>query len=107
MFRFNFAVEVLKGCKEKGVHTAVETAGYVPWENLARVIPYTDLYLYDVKHMNLEKHLKFTGGENKIILENLSKLVNSDNNIIIRNPVIPGFNNTVGELNKIAEQGEI
>lgn len=104
MIQLDFLEEVLKKCKENEIHTAVDTAGNVSWESFERILPYTDLFLYDVKCFSDELHKEGTAVSNKQILENLKKLSESfSGDIIIRIPVIPGFNDSMEELNKIAD----
>jgi len=93
--------KVLKLCKENGIHTAVDTAGYVPFEHFEAVLPYTDLFLYDVKLFDPEKHKAYTGVSNERILENLKKLFSVGANIWIRIPIIPSVNDTVDEMKSI------
>ena len=97
-----FLAELLRACKEEGIHTAVDTAGHVPYESFERVLPYTDLFLYDVKCIDSERHKRGTGVYNGLILENLEKLMRTGKDIIIRVPVIPGFNDGE-ELERIKE----
>ncbi len=104
MLQTDFLKEVLKLCKENGIHTAVDTAGCVPWENFVKIMPYTDMFLYDIKCADEEMHKKYTGVSNKLILENLKLLSNEFNGeIIIRIPVIGGVNDNVEEMQKIAD----
>jgi pyruvate formate lyase activating enzyme len=100
-----FAAALLKGCGAKGIHTAVETAGPVPWSHLEGALPHIDLFLYDLKHMDPEKHSRATGADNRLILENLERLARSGAPLILRTPVIPGFNDTVPELKAILRHG--
>ncbi len=65
----NFTQSILNLCKDAGIHTAVDTAGNVPWKNFEQVLPYTDLFLYDLKCIDPEKHLSVTGSTNQLILE--------------------------------------
>ena len=102
MLQLNFLEELLKKCKEEGLHTAVDTAGNIPFEHFERVMPYTDLFLYDVKCLSEDLHKEGTGVSNKRILENLEKLSETfKGDIIVRIPVILGYNET--ELEEIAE----
>ena len=78
--------------KAKGIHTAVDTCGNVPWDSFARVLPVTDLFLYDIKHIDLEAHKKLTGADNRRILENLQKLSEAGAKIEIRMPLVPQAN---------------
>lgn len=103
MLQIDFLAEILKKCKENGIHTAVDTAGNVPWESFEKILPYTDLFLYDVKCFSENLHIKGTGVSNKRILENLNKLSDNNSNIIIRIPVIVNFNDDIDEMKKIAE----
>ncbi len=97
-----FAASILKKCKDGGLHTAVETAGHVPWQEIEKVLPYTDLFLYDVKHMDPQKHRENTGADNLLILANLERLVGSHREVEVRVPVIPGFNDTEAEIGAVA-----
>lgn len=104
MLQIDFLKDILKKCKENGIHTAVDTAGNVPWKSFEKIMPHTDLFLYDVKCVSERLHIDGTDVSNKLILENLKKL--SDNfggDIIIRIPVMKGFNDDVGEMRKIAD----
>jgi pyruvate formate lyase activating enzyme len=97
-----FAEAVLSLAKAEGLHTAIETCGAVPWKNLVRLLPYLDLALFDLKHINAETHRRFTGKENTIILENLARVAQSDVDLIVRVPLIPGFNADDASLGAIA-----
>ncbi len=90
----DFLAEVLSLCKKEGIHTAVDTSGHAPWENFERILPYTDLFLYDIKHMDSEMHKKYTGAGNSLILSNLARLFELGANIHIRIPIIPDINDS-------------
>ena len=94
---------LLDACREKKIHTAVDTSGYISWEILNKITPKVDLFLYDLKIMDSERHKKYTGVSNEIILENLKKLTSVHHNIFIRFPVIPGIND---DYQNIREMGE-
>lgn len=96
-----FAREVLKLHKEHNISTAVDTAGFVPWENIESVLPYTDLFLFDIKAITPERHRAGTGVDNAGILENFEKLYQSNARIWIRVPLIPGFNDSADESEQI------
>jgi glycyl-radical enzyme activating protein len=103
MLQIDFLKDILKKCKENDVHTAVDTAGNVPWKHFEKIIPYTDLFLYDIKCLSEDLHIEGTGSSNRLILDNLKMLSSEFNgNIIIRIPIINGFNNDIGEIQKIA-----
>ena len=95
-----FCAELLKELKKQGIHTAVDTCGFVNREKLDMVIPYTDLFLYDIKAYSDDIHKECTGQSNKIILDNLLYLDEVGANIEIRIPYIPQYND--GEIEKIA-----
>ena len=101
MLQIEFLTKILKACKENGIHTAVDTAGHVPYERFEQILPYTDLFLYDVKCFDSEKHRQYAGVENGLILENLKKLLATGTPVWVRIPIIPTFNDTVEELQKI------
>lgn len=98
----DFARELLKACKEAGLHTAIETAASTSYDKIEKLLPYLDLVLMDIKHMDPEKHKDFTGVDNAIILENAKKLAASGVELIIRTPVIPGVNNTPEQIRAIS-----
>jgi pyruvate formate lyase activating enzyme len=98
-----FTVELLKRLKEAGYHTALDTCGYTPWGNLEQALRYTDLVLYDLKHMNPAKHKQYTRVGNELILENLAKTSSLGKSIWIRVPLIPGINDDEEHLRKLAE----
>ena len=102
MLQIDFLKAILEKCKENGVHTAVDTAGNVSWEYFEKILPHTDLFLYDVKCFSEDLHKDGTGVSNRLILENLQKLSENKAEIIIRIPVIPEFNGNLCEMQKIA-----
>jgi pyruvate formate lyase activating enzyme len=99
----DFTVEVLKGLKEAGVHTALDTTGFAPWEALERTMPWVDLYLYDLKHMDSAKHKAAVGVPNEIIHENARLLAGHGKALQIRIPVIPRFNDDEENIRATAE----
>jgi len=103
MLQIGFLQELLMRCKEEGIHTAVDTAGHVPWVYFEQILPYTDLFLYDVKCFSAELHREGTGVSNERILDNLKRLsAEFAGEIIIRIPVIPGFNMNEEEMRQIS-----
>ena len=85
--------ELLRACKQEGYHTAVETTGNYSRERLIRMMPLIDLFLYDFKHLDDAILHTVTGGDNSLIKENLTYLLKVDaNKVIVRMPIIPGFN---------------
>ncbi len=95
-----FVAALAKRCKAEGISVAVDTAGNVPWESFESVLHYVDLFLYDVKCITPDLHKKFTGADNALILQNLKRLQQRNQKIIVRVPVIPDFNEGE-ELDKI------
>ena len=95
LLQADFALELLRGLKVRGFSTALDTCGHIPWEVLEKALDYTDLVLFDVKHINSEEHRDGTGTDNKLILSNLEKaMVANKSRIWIRVPVIPGYNDS-------------
>lgn len=103
LMQWEFTAEILRLCKEKGIHTAVETCGYGSREAIAELARYTDLFLYDIKLLDDEAHKKYTGVSNKTILENLDYLYSVGANIVLRCPVIPGVNLTRKHFDALSE----
>lgn len=101
MLQTDFLTELLKRCKEEGLHTALDTAGHIPFEYFERIMPYTDLFLYDVKCFDAEIHKRYTGVTNELILENLKKLLHLKTPIWVRIPIIPSVNDSIAEMKKI------
>ena len=98
MLEIDFLEEALKECKKHGIHTAIDTAGHVPFAYFERILPYTDLFLYDIKCYDSEKHKKYTGVSNELLFSNLKKLLQTDKTIWVRIPVIPTVNDTEEEM---------
>ena len=96
-----FLVETAKLCKERYLRTAVETCGSVPWESIEDALAYIDLFLYDLKEMDPERHRKFTGVANELVLKNYRRLAETGKQIIARIPVIPGFNDRDENFNRV------
>ena len=101
LLQSSFAAELLAACKREGIHTAVDTAGDVPYQAFEDVLPYTDLFLYDVKAASPGLHRKGCGKDNGRIVENLRRLSESGAEIRLRIPVIPGFNDNPEEMERI------
>ncbi|MBQ8929830.1 MAG: glycyl-radical enzyme activating protein [Oscillospiraceae bacterium] len=89
-----FLLEILKQCKAEGIHTAVDTTGFAPWSSIEPVLPYTDLFLYDLKNMDSRLHKLATGVPNELILENAQKIAKAGGKFQIRIPMIPLFNDS-------------
>jgi len=87
-----FCAALLERLREQGVHCAIDTCGAAAWQAFEAVLPHTDLFLYDVKHTDEQRHEEWTGSSNRQILGNLERLAQRGVPIEIRVPVIPGFN---------------
>jgi len=98
-----FLKVMLQGCKEANIHTAIETCGYGTPEDVESIIPYTDMFLFDLKIIDPENHKKYTGRSNEIILENLRRISASGKAVIVRLPLIPGVTDTKENIEQIAE----
>ncbi|MCZ2845224.1 MAG: glycyl-radical enzyme activating protein [Candidatus Bathyarchaeota archaeon] len=98
LLQSEFTLDLLKECKKNYIHTAIETCGLGKWENLKRMFPYLDLIFYDIKIIDSQKHQKATSKGNELILDNLEKLSKIKVPLLIRIPVIPGFNDTKSEI---------
>lgn len=94
---------LLKFCKARRIHTAVDTSGFASWDVLEQIAPYTDLFLYDIKAYSSDLHAALTGVPNGIILENLKKLVSTGADVNLRVPLIEGCNADINEVTAIAE----
>ena len=98
-----FLAELLEKCKAGDIHTTVDTSGYANWEVLSGIAGITDLFLYDIKHMDDLVHTRTVGVSNRVILENLEMLARLHNNIIIRFPLVPGINDDRANIEKTAQ----
>jgi len=92
MSNFPFTGALLREAKKLGLHTAMETCGMGSREHFMEILPVTDLFLFDYKETNPENHLKFTGVKQDVILENLALLNEHHADVILRCPIIPGYN---------------
>lgn len=98
-----FARDLLRAAKERGITTALESMGYADYSVIEAILPHLDQYLLDIKHMDPAKHKEFTGKSNELMLENARRIAQSGmTELSIRVPVIPGFNDTEEEIRAIA-----
>ena len=100
LMQADFCAELLRRLKAEGIHTAVDTCGFVSKETLDKVVSFTDIFLYDLKAYDEDVHIKCTGRSNKQILENLKYLDSLGKNIEIRIPYVPEYNSD--QIEKIA-----
>ncbi len=97
-----FAQAVLEGCRERGIHTALDTCGCAVWESFDAVRSLVDVFLFDVKLVDEAEHIRFTGVSNHAILDNLESLAQHGHAIILRVPLIPGVTDSEANLRQIA-----
>ena len=97
-----FLLACLKACKSAGIDTALDTCGQAKWSILEEMLPYVDLFLYDIKHMDSVRHKELTGVGNELILQNLGRIVRRGKPIWVRIPLIPGYNDSEDNLRKVA-----
>ncbi len=97
-----FSRALLQAIHERGIHTAIETSGYGPWSVWLELLPHLDLILYDLKEMDPERHQMMTGVSNRLILANLRRLADTGKEIIVRQPVIPGCNDSPESIHALA-----
>ncbi|MBE6607911.1 MAG: glycyl-radical enzyme activating protein [Ruminococcaceae bacterium] len=98
----DFVAEVADKCKKAGFSAAVESALFVKWENVEKVIPYIDLFMTDLKIADSKKHSEYTGQPNDVIVENLKKLSQTGKKILVRIPIIPSVNDTQDDFEAFA-----
>jgi len=99
----DFTLNVLKACKQSKIHTALDTCGHTKWHHLEPILQYTDLVLYDLKHMDMIQHHRLTGAYNDKILRNLEAIVKKGVEVRIRMPIIPGYNDNEENLKQTAD----
>jgi pyruvate formate lyase activating enzyme len=97
-----FAEPLLAGCRERRIHTTLDTCGFAPRSDFLRVAARADLVLFDLKLTDPDRHLKYTGVSNQVILENLEALSRTGRALVVRVPVIPGVNDDDEEVERLA-----
>jgi len=103
MMQYEFTIELLKLSRKKGFSNCIETSGFAPKERYSKIRKYVDIFLYDFKESDPERHRKYTGIDNKEILENLFILDKDGSKTILRCPIIPGLNDRESHLEEIAK----
>ncbi len=98
----DFAAAILRACHDRGINTAIESTGFASFDKIEKLLEHLDLYLMDIKHTDSQKHKEYTTQPNELILENARKIAKSGVELIIRVPVIPGFNCSKEEISSIA-----
>ena len=97
------ATSLLMACKQAGINTAIETCGYTKLETILKVAEFVDLFLFDIKNINSDRHFQLTGVRNEQILENLQELLRRKYNVKIRMPLLKGINDSQDEIEKTME----
>ncbi|MDP6665840.1 MAG: glycyl-radical enzyme activating protein [Dehalococcoidia bacterium] len=103
LLQAQFAMALLRACSSEGIHTAVDTCGQVQWSTLEEAVPFTDLFLYDLKDMLPERHKANTGASNERIIDNLRRLSGTGVPIEVRMIVIPGVNDSDTQVEAACE----
>ena len=96
-----FTAALLLGARKRGIRTAIETSGYASWRTWKSLLPSLDLILYDLKEVDPARHERFTGVPNDLILENIKQLAATDKKVIIRRPVIRGYNDSPASIRSL------
>lgn len=96
-----FTLDILKRCKELRVHTVLDTCGYTNADVLSDILEYVDLFLFDLKHMDPNRHKALTGVSNDTILDNAQKISDAGIPIIIRFPLVPEVNDSSDNLHQM------
>ncbi|MDR1948864.1 MAG: glycyl-radical enzyme activating protein [Spirochaetaceae bacterium] len=92
LLQSDFCAAVLRHLKKRHIHTALDTAGNITWPHFEMVLPWVDLFLFDIKLIDPDRHLEMTKGSNRLILENFDRLCRQDIAIWVRTPIIEGIN---------------
>jgi pyruvate formate lyase activating enzyme len=103
LFQDAFAAALLEALTLRGIHTALDTCGAASWHAFERVRSHVDLFLYDVKLVDEERHRRFTGASNRLVLANLNALVTLGHRVRLRVPIIPGYTDDDANLKDIAD----
>lgn len=99
----DFVAALFRLCRENGIHTNADTSGYGSQQALEKIMEYADMFYYDLKHLDPDEHLKYTGVSNQLILDNLRLIVARGIPVVIRVPLIPGFNDSEQNVSLLAK----
>ena len=103
LLNIDFILELVKAFKEENISVGIDTCGYLPRESIEQVLPYVDFFLWDIKHMNGEKHRELTGVSNRLILDNARYVSEKNVPLYIRIPVVPGYNDSEDNIRATCE----
>jgi len=97
-FRPEFLLTLLKELKQNDISCGIDTCGFTARNHIEAVLPYVDFFLWDIKHMNRDKHIEYTGVSNELILDNLRFVSDNGIPVYLRLPLIPGYNDSEDNL---------
>jgi pyruvate formate lyase activating enzyme len=100
--QIEFIVALLEAAKSEGLHCCIETSGFSPWKNFAQLLPLVDLFLFDYKESDAERHLGYVGKSNEVILQNLKALHDRGAKIQLQCLIVPGYNDREDHLQAIS-----
>lgn len=109
LLQSDFVAELFKACKDEGINTCLESTFYADFKEVEKILPYTDIIISDIKHMDTNIHKKYTGVNNDRILTNLKKLTSENRELILRIPIIPNVNDDMDNIKSTADfiKGEL
>ena len=102
LLQHEFSLELLKAAKEEGLHTCCETTAFAAPDVFDAMLPYLDTLYIDMKHADADRHKKFTGVDNALCLENLAHAIAAGKDVLVRIPIIPGFNDSTDDAERMA-----
>ncbi len=102
-FQPEFTMELLAALKQNNISTAIETCGAVAWDRIERALPLVDLFLYDCKILDQDKHKQYCKADNALILDNARKIADLGKPITLRTPIIPTINDTPEDIKQLGE----
>lgn len=102
LYQYEFSLEILRACKSRGIHTAIETCMYGRQEILEKFFEYADMFIVDLKIFDPASHKQYTGVDNEIIKSNFKVIASRDKDILVRIPLIPGITSTIENVRQIA-----
>lgn len=103
LLQSDFVAELFKACKDEEIQTCCESTFYADWKEIEKILPYTDIIISDIKHMDTNIHKKYTGVHNDRILENLKRLTSEERELILRIPIIPNVNDNMDNIEATAD----
>lgn len=103
LLHIEYLYEICRLCIGAGISVTIESALNVPWKNIGRILPFVETFYVDIKHMEDNEHIRYTGCSNRQILDNIIRLAKVHDSVLIRTPLIPGVNDSAGNLIATAE----